>query len=1320
MNLILARFVRFFWRIAIFLLVAVAVLVSLAKVTLPQLYQYRSELQSYLSSLLGTPVTLRKVDADWQNFQPMLALQQLTIGDTEVGVPLRISSLELKLDMLGSLVHAHPVFASLLLKKVELVLRQNQDGKWQFADRVSGARNKPIDLLELLLAQGRIGLQDIELTLIFNDGIAKQLAIPSLSFHCLADLCASEGRAEVSGERAGQLSFAMNLISRPGQPDFGMEAFARLQALPVGEWLERTAIKVPKVLDLRQLELGGEVWLSVGQGQLNSVQGRVTAPQLQLQTSAESRESLTELQTDFLWQRTTEPGASLWQLDLNGLSFNRRETVFSGINQRWTVSESQEGRLALGAINRVDLESFTNLVVDGQLLPEKARQIVATLQPEGALENLLIQLPLTDTESSDQPGVLVKANLANVGVSAWKHAPKGTGVNGYLEVTARNGLVQLQTNDFRLHFPKLYSDGWHYQQASGEVSWHVEGKSVWLKGRQLRLADGNSRIHGQFDLDATKNGAEPRLNLLIGMSGGELRDSLAYVPDRKLSSGLTQWLDKAIGPGEVDNASFTYSGSAVKGADTITRSLRLLVNAQAEQFQYLDNWPVLKQVEAKVELVDKRVAVSVDSAQFYESLVSGAEAEFVPDSEGGVVTVRAKLEGSAQDGLRVLQETPIRKALFDLVDDFQVSGDIKTELELSIPLKGQDSVASKVMLQTGNAQFVIPSLNLNFNRIEGDFSYGSRSGLNAQNVKAMLFDEPVSALIQTREPPEKRERKPGQQTRIQLQGAVTAKAFQQWLPLPALQRVEGKATYAAELRFGGGEAQQIRISSDLVGIEADLPEPLAKSAEQKRALDMLIRVGERQTHHLSYGELVNYALWFDQGAYRQGEIRVGGGSSEVGREQGVRIYGTLPELDFAQWQSLFELYEQGSKVSAKKDAVIQTHGGQQAAEGGFLDRLKQVELVVDRFVFADRVFESMSLGIGKNEDAWRVQLENTELKGVVLSYGDESKPLEIALEYLRLPAPEQGTADALQDVIPQQLPLLDFKTDRFALGTEEYGAWAFKVRPNDKGTRIENLNANVRGLELSGEIDWRYQSDRHLSEFSGMAVAKDTGDAVEAWGYSRSVEGSDGKFIGNLKWNGSPAMFSLMDSIGELTIRGDQGRFIEVESSANVLRLFGILNFTSLARRLRLDFSDLFKKGYSFDKVRGKFALNQGKIQIVDSLIIDGPSAKFKIDGRTDLHTEELDQEMIVVLPLTDNIPLAATIVGAPQVGIPIYLINKVFGNMFERFTSARYKVTGTWEDPKIELVKMFENRARQKPKEESEVSGETQDAPEVPKELAP
>ena len=48
-----------------------------------------------------------------------------------------------------------------------------------------------------------------------------------------------------------------------------------------------------------------------------------------------------------------------------------------------------------------------------------------------------------------------------------------------------------------------------------------------------------------------------------------------------------------------------------------------------------------------------------------------------------------------------------------------------------------------------------------------------------------------------------------------------------------------------------------------------------------------------------------------------------------------------------------------------------------------------------------------------------------------------------------------------------------------------------------------------------------------------------------------------------------------------------QGQFVEVEGSAQALRVFGLLNFNAINRRLRLDFSDILGKGLSYDRVKG-------------------------------------------------------------------------------------------------------------------------------------
>jgi len=190
------------------------------------------------------------------------------------------------------------------------------------------------------------------------------------------------------------------------------------------------------------------------------------------------------------------------------------------------------------------------------------------------------------------------------------------------------------------------------------------------------------------------------------------------------------------------------------------------------------------------------------------------------------------------------------------------------------------------------------------------------------------------------------------------------------------------------------------------------------------------------------------------------------------------------------------------------------------------------------------------------------------------------------------------------------------------------------------------------------------------------------------------MESEKARINGTIRWQGSPANVSVVGVEGDITLKAEDGRMVEFESAGGALRLFALGNFSSLSRRVRLDFSDLFKKGYSYDLMKGQLTFNRGEMLISEPLVIEGPSANFKVEGRTDLINEIYDQKVLVVLPLGDNLPIAAAIAGAPQVGIPLWLINKAFGNMFDRFTSIRYRVTGPWEDPQIEIVKGSKRRS--------------------------
>ncbi|MCF7981453.1 MAG: hypothetical protein K9K86_05670, partial [Pseudomonadales bacterium] len=715
---------------------------------------------------------------------------------------------------------------------------------------------------------------------------------------------------------------------------------------------------------------------------------------------------------------------------------------------------------------------------------------------------------------------------------------------------------------------------------------------------------------------------------------------------------------------------------------------------------------------ARVQVKDKQTHVIADSGQIYTVQIGRLEADFTASPAGGDLVIQSTLAGPVGDGLRILQETPLRKTLFDLVDDFKAQGDMRLKLALGIPLKGQSPLKTAVTLETDNTTFSIPSLNLSFDQIQGKFDYRESTGLNAKQVKGLLFDQPFQAnfasIVRT-----ETDGRQKQQTRIQLTSAITAKALAQWVQHPLFSRFEGKTDYQAELNFGAKEGNGIVILSELKGIDIHLPPPFTKAATQTKPLTYIISLDGNPIHYLSYSDQLQFALRYGAGGYQQGEISVGGEPAIFEDIPGIRLTGGIEHLDVAQWQSLLNTLSASSAAEIK--AKTEPSASQKKTEDTGLALLKQVRLKAETLTFAGQELEQVMLDAEQNNRDWLLKIENPVVKGQVIAFGKETKPMDIKLDYLRLPKSSNEGTDPLVEVIPQQLALADFSAKEINLGERHYGSWSFNIRPNDKGVRIEKIIANAGGLKILGDMDWLHNETGHSSRFVGEVSTGDVGQALDNWRFTRSIEAKEGRAIGNLSWLGTPASFSLKNSSGELGLKSKEGRLLEVEGSANVLRLFGVFNFSSLARRLRLDFSDLFKKGYSFDTLKGQLAFQAGEVQIIDSLVIDGPSAKFKIDGRTDLINEQLDQDMIVILPVGDNIPIAATIVGVPQVGIPLYLLNKIFGDMFERFTSARYRVTGPWDDPKIELVKMFENRAeKNEPAVESGTGSASTDKKEV------
>ena len=91
---------------------------------------------------------------------------------------------------------------------------------------------------------------------------------------------------------------------------------------------------------------------------------------------------------------------------------------------------------------------------------------------------------------------------------------------------------------------------------------------------------------------------------------------------------------------------------------------------------------------------------------------------------------------------------------------------------------------------------------------------------------------------------------------------------------------------------------------------------------------------------------------------------------------------------------------------------------------------------------------------------------------------------------------------------------------------------------------------------------------------------------------------------------------------------------------------------------------------------------------------MDGPSAKLQLDGSLDLPSDRVDMGLLVTLPVTNNLPLAAIIAGAPHIGGVLFLVDRILGDKVARFASVRYRISGSWKQPTVEFDRAFDDKA--------------------------
>ncbi len=1277
MKSVLQRVARWGWRLFIAFLVSIILIVGGARLLVAFLPLLQQHITQYLSEQLKTSLYVDKLSAEWAEGRPALSIRGLKLQGRDAEKPgFSVDRLDLSLDLRSSLLYRTPVFNHLEIDGASLEIVDQGQQRWGISgiDGSIGAieeRNsgRP-SLLNWLQLQSTIDITNISLAIIHSGESVTQFKTPYFSLvetrgmkQLSTRLEFSDGFIEVSGRGQGVDLWSMGWTGSIVAHSLNAEHLCALWS-GCNDRVQKAVI----TSDLSWRYQNGD-W---------QLYGGVSVPELTYQTPAAVSHKLRGDSNVFLEGKKGKN----WKFWLNQLSITMDQQSTYDAGDWYMTGETRPEYSITMASSNLDLSRLKVFLLQADLLPELPQKLLSVLNPEGSLKDLVMRLyPGRKPFDFD-----LQARLADVSVDAWEDAPSAKHVSGKLRMGLLKGSLLLDSSDFNLGLSRVFRDVWHYNSAKARLYWDVVDDTYILRGDRIQLDGAEGQLTGQLRLDIPLLDEQPvEMALTVGMKEGNAQYTGKYLPAKldALSPQLVDWLDSAIKQADIDEGGFLYNG-VLSGGEKGSSRWGLFFDVENARLNYHPDWPEVHGMAGDVYVNNDQVEVLARRGEVM-GVNLDKTAVTVPLDKDPVVSIRGASNVRGSTLHKFLTKTPVNQLMGGEAEKWQLSGDLDAALKIDIPIQHVQDSDVLVRAQLDDFQFGIPEYNIAVEEINGPISFSTHNGLWAKRLKGRFLEHPIEADIKTTV-----ENKKFKKTAIHWDGHVDREPLQQWLELDMLSLLEGNAEYGADLQINHeASALKLSVNSDLKGVEVDLPAPVGKSPDSIQPLRMALEA-----------QAEDKWLSFNLAGIGRGKFQLAGNAIKEGvvfldpetrdskpLEDGlpgkITVAGRLPELDIKAWCKRFEY----QPVSADARS--------------FFGLLNVDKIQVDKPRYGDTTWENLQVSFQPDSEFLKLTVDSDFLTGSLWIPGRESVPYRLAIDHLVLPEPDQGEkpvegkTDRLFSMSPLAIPAVDVSIESLSMGEKIKGQLAMKLRKVPSGLRIESIDGNLSNMELSGSADWTEHNGVQHTYYQGLLKGGHIDEIFELFGSPPFIQAKESRISSRLNWPGSPMDMAFADLSGTVALDLNNGRLKKLEGGAGALKLFGILNTESLNRRLKLDFSDLYSSGVSFDDLHGTLRLSQGVATFDSPIVIEGSSSNFKLDGLIDSVSESMDVSLVVTLPVSSNLPIFSVLLGAaPQVAGIFYIADKLVGKQVDQLASIRYRIEGSFDEPRVSLDQLFSNKA--------------------------
>lgn len=1279
------------WSAALFALLTIllATLVGLIRLAVPLVPSYRADVERWASAAIHHPVEIGSMGAEWGWHGPEVALEGVRILSRDRSrVVVSAQEVRLGLSLWSLLQGSLPRPNRIVLVGPQAEIHRDSQGVFSIAGLEGAAQQAPTDWranLKEIFAQSAVLVVKKGNVSYVEAGEPRPMLFQGIDIQLdnAADKHSIVGDLQLPAEFGRSLKFGFQVEGEgldPQQWDWQAQADGTGLQLPrlmrywkvYSDRIARGSADLDALIRVNHGVLQ-KLTLGVNAGNL------VPAPGIPAASLAGAFQSITG---NVDWSRDGDN----WKLTGKAVQLARGTLVWPKTDFSLEYAADTSGATWSGAAGFLRLQDLTALAA---WLPSDVSGDLPRLfafAPAGDISAAAFKLRLNGKTAGDWA---VKGKFLDLGLHKAEGWPGFAGMDGSLDLAQTGGTATLAARDASVDFTPLFR--WPMHADSLDLTAKVtHDASGWqVATRDFKVANPDAAAHGSASMQFPADGSAPRLDLDATVDRGDAKNKSVYFPVGIMPKDVVHWLDTAIVGGSVQSGSVSIHGKTSdfpydNGRGVFDIRFHLLHG----ELDYADGWPAVKDLDADVRFLDQGLEAHANSGKITGDSISDATARFA-DLSTGVLAIDGGAKGDASNALDFLRSVALRKFLGSYLDGLEASGPTATSLHLVLPVEDLDKFQLHgVTILQGTSFEPKGVTGMAVDHLQGALSF-DRNGLATRGVDGRFLGGPVHIIIQ----PGK-----GRQsdiTEFTAQGSADGKTIAElfkpvpagWLDGAADWRMEGRVPNAPAASTTGFS---LTLHSDLKGMGVSLPAPLTKQADDSLPLSFGIRLVDENTlaSTAAYGDEVQAkfnllrkgSVW----SFDRGDLHLGDGAATLPPNPGFMLTGELDEFSWDDWKR----YVPTNAASAPAD------GSAPSSSGPLLPASVQgADLMVGNFQAFGQSMDDLHLVLTRAADGWQARLDSASVAGTLSlpSTVDADHPLKLDMDRLLLTKPPQAAPAAGSTTAavaaspsphydPRRIPALQFTGKRLEYGELKLGSASFSLKPLQDGVALEDLKVDADSFGITGDGTWTTTPAGTQRSALNMDVkSRDVGKSMQALGYAPAITGSKGEVNAALNWQDSPFGDLVHTLDGTIYVKLQDGQIVDVQPGAG--RVFGLLSLNALPRRILLNFSDVFSKGFGYDTIEGNFTLQNGDAYTKD-MQVKGPAAKISLVGRTGLAKRDFDEALIVDADVGSTLPVVGALAAGVGVGAVVFLLTEIFKKPLTAAGQSQYHLTGTWDNP--------------------------------------